>query len=561
MPIDYGTNNVTSSGNVSISGIVTATSGVFSNLTIGSSSFNSAVSGLLPTVTNSGDNRILTSTGSTVGINAESNLTFDGNLLNVTGSGSFSSNLQINNQTASTIAGFDASKNVSSLSTATYPSLTELSYVKGVTSAIQTQINAKQNTLTNPVTGTGAANHIAYWTSSSGIAHDASQLFWDATNNRLGIGTASPSGALNVIGTGLFSTTTGVAPNALLDLYSATSGDMIFNVEGTNGSLFSIIDNLSGTLMSVNNNAVLPVFEVFSDDKVVAGRYNQNDFVVSSGGNIGMGIAAPSGKLHVIGTGIFSSGIISHTGNFTNSNFLPYGIQISPAPDTNGTHKIFFNGSNAAGTVEADENGELFRISSSYPLYISNDSTSIYISAPGSDILMDGSSLLWNNDPLFRPKTLQVFTALDNQPPASGFATLDTRNSIAVLDFDDTTEESCVFVGCVPDNFVDFGFGISVKIHWMATSATSGNCRWGVQFENMNTDADTDSFSVAVSGHSTTNATNGIPTTTTITSTSIDSLANGNFFRLKIYRAANDATNDTMIGDAELIAVELRSVS
>ena len=40
--------------------------------------FNSSVSGLLPTISNSGDNRILTSTGSTVGINAESNLTFDG---------------------------------------------------------------------------------------------------------------------------------------------------------------------------------------------------------------------------------------------------------------------------------------------------------------------------------------------------------------------------------------------------------------------------------------------------------------------------------------------------
>lgn len=40
--------------------------------------FNTSVSGLLPTISNSGDNRVLTSTGSTVGINAESNLTFDG---------------------------------------------------------------------------------------------------------------------------------------------------------------------------------------------------------------------------------------------------------------------------------------------------------------------------------------------------------------------------------------------------------------------------------------------------------------------------------------------------
>jgi hypothetical protein len=47
--------------------------------------FNSAVSGLLPTIANSGDNRLLTSTGSTVGINAESNLTFNGSLLAVSG--------------------------------------------------------------------------------------------------------------------------------------------------------------------------------------------------------------------------------------------------------------------------------------------------------------------------------------------------------------------------------------------------------------------------------------------------------------------------------------------
>lgn len=52
---------------------------------------------------------------------------------------------------------------IGSLSTSTYPSLTELSYVKGVTSAIQTQLNAKQATLTNPVTGTGTNNEIAYF--------------------------------------------------------------------------------------------------------------------------------------------------------------------------------------------------------------------------------------------------------------------------------------------------------------------------------------------------------------------------------------------------------------
>ena len=52
---------------------------------------------------------------------------------------------------------------ISFLNTATYPTLLELSYVKGVTSAIQTQLNGKQATLTNPVTGTGTNNEIAYF--------------------------------------------------------------------------------------------------------------------------------------------------------------------------------------------------------------------------------------------------------------------------------------------------------------------------------------------------------------------------------------------------------------
>jgi len=49
--------------------------------------------------------------------------------------------------TASQILALDASKNIQTLDTATYPSLTELSYVKGVTSTIQTQIDTKQNKL------------------------------------------------------------------------------------------------------------------------------------------------------------------------------------------------------------------------------------------------------------------------------------------------------------------------------------------------------------------------------------------------------------------------------
>jgi hypothetical protein len=63
--------------NVSVSGHTHTSSDI--------TNFNSAVSGLLPTIANSGDNRILTSTGTATGINGESNATFDGTNFNVTG--------------------------------------------------------------------------------------------------------------------------------------------------------------------------------------------------------------------------------------------------------------------------------------------------------------------------------------------------------------------------------------------------------------------------------------------------------------------------------------------
>jgi len=62
------------------------------------------------------------------------NKTINGNLT-ITG------NTTISGLTASQLIATDANDTLVSLSTSTYPSLTELSYVKGVTSAIQTQID------------------------------------------------------------------------------------------------------------------------------------------------------------------------------------------------------------------------------------------------------------------------------------------------------------------------------------------------------------------------------------------------------------------------------------
>ncbi len=148
------------------------------------------------------------------------------------------------------LAYFSGTNTISSLTTATYPSLTELSYVKGVTSSIQTQLNSKGSgtvtsvaALTLGTTGTDVSSTVAnptttpvitlniptasatnrgalsstdwitfnnkftlpaftsgsvLFSNGTTIAQNNSQLFWDNTNFRLGIKTNSPGYALDV---------------------------------------------------------------------------------------------------------------------------------------------------------------------------------------------------------------------------------------------------------------------------------------------------------------------------------------------------------------------------
>lgn len=91
--------------------------------------------------------------------------------------------------TASRALTSDASGKVAVSSVTT----TELGYVSGVTSAIQTQINAK---FTLPSLTSGSV----LFSNGTTISQDNSNLVWDNSNKRLGIGTA-PSYRFHVAGT------------------------------------------------------------------------------------------------------------------------------------------------------------------------------------------------------------------------------------------------------------------------------------------------------------------------------------------------------------------------
>lgn len=156
--------------------------------------------------------------------------------------------------------------------------------------------------------------------------------------------------------------------------------------------------------------------------------------------------------------------------------------------------------------------------------------------------------------------TLLVFTPQQNSPPASNFATLDTRNGHWVLDFDDTTAEAAIFAGIVPRIYG--GGGITVYVHWAATSATSGTGGWTVEFERIadgGQDIDSDGFASAQTiTAATVPATSGVLIYTNVAVTNganMDSIAVGESFRIRIKR---DVSNDTATGDLELESVELK---
>lgn len=164
--------------------------------------------------------------------------------------------------------------------------------------------------------------------------------------------------------------------------------------------------------------------------------------------------------------------------------------------------------------------------------------------------------------------TLAIFTPLNNEPPSSGYATLDVRNSRSCLDFDADTDEEAVFTGIMPQSYANTT-GVTVHL-WTGSSTdqTSGTIAWELLFERViedSTDLDADSFATSAAGNrfvqtAPTGASQIAHDTKAIAKgTVLDSVVAGDMFRLKIRRDADGTSQtDSMTGDAELFGIEIR---
>jgi len=164
-----------------------------------------------------------------------------------------------------------------------------------------TTFNGKQNALTNPVTGTGTSGQVAYFTGTTSISSD-SNLFWDATNDKLGIGLTPNSS---------------YGPLQIKSPSSAYTLDLVGRDAGLNSdSQISFWNSFqSSVLASIGNSG---------SNLYLATGANQ-PFTLSSGGNFIFGTTTDNGaKLQVSGTAAISSnltagGVITSTAGVTMS--------------------------------------------------------------------------------------------------------------------------------------------------------------------------------------------------------------------------------------------------
>ena len=219
-------------------------------------------------------------------------------------------------------------------------------------------------TIGGSATGSGATGQATFWTGASTISGD-NTFFWDNTNKRLGLGTATPGVRLDIHGTGVIQQLNGTTTNnAFTDFQnagstqwrvgnqyaSATNRFSIFNAAGVN-EVFTILqagniginNSTPGWITSAYVVGVNPSYAQYINGStgaaqangtlfgidgsgngtiLVQGGFNFNLYTssiarmtIDSAGKVGFGYTSPGI------TGVSVSGSIYQGSNTANSNF------------------------------------------------------------------------------------------------------------------------------------------------------------------------------------------------------------------------------------------------
>ena len=204
---------------------------------------------------------------------------------------------------------------------------TELGYVSGVTSDIQTQIDAKYDKSGGTISGNA--------TITGNLTVDTNTLYIDSTNNRVGIGTDSPAEKLTISDSGqakarLLSTdNSGVR----FDLHSSGGGR--YSLQSLANSEFLIFDEAnghyaarygagsSGNWRFFTNNTERMRIHSTGDIAFKDTSSNEAFYWDASASSLGIGTDLPAAKLDLVGGDV--TGGLKISANKTTSAFFAFG--------------------------------------------------------------------------------------------------------------------------------------------------------------------------------------------------------------------------------------------
>jgi hypothetical protein len=238
-----------------------------------------------------------------------------------------------------------------------------------------TTFNSKQNTITNPVTGTGTTNFVTKWTSSSAVGN--SQIF--DNGSYIGIGTTSPD-TYTQFGTGAGFTIQTATSNA------STNINIVGNGTGFGGINFGNSTIRRGGIYGLDGSSL-----GFYTNGTNTGSGLGERLRITSAGNIGIGTDSPSNLLTLgVGTGndVTSNTTLAITSNnqfgttanrkFLNINFIGNSAEVKAQIQSWDESGNTGNGTLAFNTRVSGSLGERMRINTAGNVGIGTTSITSY---------------------------------------------------------------------------------------------------------------------------------------------------------------------------------------